>query len=86
MNEDDFIDSLFDGKTAKATDQQLQIIETLLPYTTLDLQMRSEVINNLENMTEIEAESLLQFIDEHRVYIDPQEEYKKLKDNGAFDS
>ena len=86
MNEDGFIDSLFDGKPAKATDQQLQIIETLLPYTTLDLQMRSEVINNLENMTEIEAESLLQFIDEHRVYIDPQEEYKKLKDNGAFDS
>jgi hypothetical protein len=77
---------LFDGKPAKATDQQLQIIETLLPYTTLDLQMRSEVINNLENMTEREAESLLQFIDEHRVYIDPQEEYKKLKENGAFDS
>jgi hypothetical protein len=86
MNEDDFIDSLFDGKPAKATEQQLQIIETLLPYTTLDLQMRSEVINNLENMTEREAESLLQFIDEHRVYIDPQEEYKKLKENGAFDS
>ena len=41
MNEDDFIDSLFDGKPAKATEQQLQIIETLLPYTTLDLQMRS---------------------------------------------
>mgnify|MGYP003131583099 FL=1 len=86
MNEDDFIDSLFDGKPAKATEQQLQIIETLLPYTTLDLQMRSEVINNLENMTELEAESLLQFIDEHRVYLDPQDEYKKLKENGAFDS
>ena len=86
MNEDDLIDSLFDGKPAKATEQQLQIIETLLPYTTLDLQMRSEVINNLENMTELEAESLLQFIDEHRVYLDPQDEYKKLKENGAFDS
>ena len=78
MNEDDFIDSLFDGKAAKATDKQLQIIETLLPYTSLDLQMRSEIINNLENMTEIEAESLLQFIDEHRVYLDPQDEYKNL--------
>ena len=86
MNEDDFIDSLFDGKAAKATDKQLQIIETLLPYTSLDLQMRSDIINNLENMTEIEAESLLQFIDEHRVYLDPQDEYKKLTQNGAFDS
>ena len=86
MNEDDFIDSLFDGKPAKATEQQLQIIETLLPYTTLELQYGSEVINNLENMTELEAESLLQFIDEHRVYLDPQDEYKKLKENGAFDS
>ena len=77
---------MFDGKPAKATEKQLQIIETLLPYTTLDLQMRLEIINNLENMTESEAESLLQFIEEHRVYLDPQDEYKKLTENGAFDS
>ena len=37
-------------------------------------------------MSEIEAEALLQFIDEHRVYLDPQDEYKKLTQNGAFDS
>lgn len=35
-------------------------------------------------MTEIEAEEIIQFINDNRIYVDPQEQYKQMRKAGVF--
>tara|TARA_R100000655_G_C2957064_1_gene188238 strand:+ start:669 stop:926 length:258 start_codon:yes stop_codon:yes gene_type:complete len=81
---DDWFDDLLDGKPCEITLFQMATIETRLHRTSIPLQEQEEILNNLSNYTELEAEEIILFILENQVYSDPKDQYKQMYRNGMF--
>jgi hypothetical protein len=81
---DDWFDDLLSGKPCEITLFQMATIETRLHRTAIPLQEQEEILNNLSNYTELEAEEIILFILENQVYSDPKDQYKQMYRNGMF--
>ena len=81
---DDWFDNLLDGQPSEITLFQMATIETRLHRSAIPIQEQQEILNNLQNYTEIEAEDVIVYILENQVYNDPKDQYKQMFRNGMF--
>lgn len=81
---DDWFDNLLDGQPSEITLFQMATIETRLHRSAIPLDEQQEILNNLQNYTEIEAEDVIVYILENQVYNDPKDQYKQMFKNGMF--
>lgn len=81
---DDWFDDLLSGEPCEITLFQMATIETRLHRTAIPLQEQKQILNNLSNYTELEAEEIILFILENQVYSDPKDQYKQMYRNGMF--
>ena len=81
---DDWFDDLLDGQPSEITLFQMATIETRLHRSAIPIQEQQEILNNLQNYTEIEAEDVIVYILENQVYNDPKDQYKQMFRNGMF--
>ena len=81
---DDWFDNLLDGQPSEITLFQMATIETRLHRSAIPIQEQQEILNNLQNYTEIEAEDVIVYILENQVYNDPKDQYKQMFKNGMF--
>tara|TARA_R100001440_G_C2522536_1_gene119035 strand:+ start:2749 stop:3003 length:255 start_codon:yes stop_codon:yes gene_type:complete len=81
---DDWFDNLLDGQPSEITLFQMATIETRLHRSAIPIQEQQEILNNLQNYTEIEAEDVIVYILENQVYSDPKDQYKQMFRNGMF--
>ena len=77
-------DNLLDGQPSEITLFQMATIETRLHRSAIPIQEQQEILNNLQNYTEIEAEDVIVYILENQVYNDPKDQYKQMFRNGMF--
>jgi len=77
---DDWIDSVIDGEPDKANLWQIGIIE--------GLQITSSYRWNgdIETLTYLEAEELINKLKENEIKTDPKDQYQEMFRNGMFDS
>ncbi len=81
---DDWFDNLLDGQPSEITLFQMATIETRLHRSALPLDEQQDILNNLQNYTEIEAEDVIVYILENQVHSDPKDQYKQMFRNGMF--
>tara|TARA_R100000329_G_scaffold150247_2_gene142650 strand:- start:1073 stop:1330 length:258 start_codon:yes stop_codon:yes gene_type:complete len=79
-----WFDEVVNGEPAKAELWQVSYIDSLLPYTSISISEQTQIQKSLPEMTEIEAEEIIQFINDNRIYVDPQEQYKQMRKAGVF--
>ena len=84
MLSDDEIDELFDGKPTPITDRQSVTIEANIDNTSFTESMKSEILNNLNDLTEIEAEEIITKIYENYYERDTRKQWEKMFRDGVF--
>jgi UDP-galactopyranose mutase len=85
MSDDSWIDELFDGKPSELTYSQWLTIECNIDLTSFTTQMKSDILNRINDLTEEEAELIITKIYENRYEKDTQKQWKKMLRDGVFD-
>jgi hypothetical protein len=85
MSDDSWIDELFDGKPSELTYSQWLTIECNIDLTSFTTQMKSDILNGINDLTEEEAELIITKIYENRYEKDTQKQWKKMLRDGVFD-
>ena len=83
---DDWLDNLLDGEPSGITNTQWLIIESSIQYTSLTPTMKSNVLEGLNDLTELEAEEIITKIFENEIKTDPRDQWLKMPKDGVFDS
>ena len=83
---DDFFDELVNGEPTLLTDKQFFIIESMIDRTSLSISFKEKVLNNINNLTELEAEEIITKIFENEIKTDPRAQWLKMLKDGVFDS
>lgn len=79
-----WFEEIVNGEPTKAELWQISYIDSLLPYTALPIEEQSNIYHSLPEMTEIEAEEIIDLINQNKIEIDPREQYKKMHRAGVF--
>ena len=83
---EDWLDNILDGEPSPITYRQLVIIESMIDRTALDPTEKNEILTNLNNYTELEAEEIIKKIFENEIKTDPKDQWKEMFKAGVFDS
>ena len=83
---DDWIDNLLDGEPSGITDTQWLIIESNINQTSLTTQMKSDIINRINDLSQLEAEEIITIINNNRYEKDTQKQWFKMFRDGVFES
>ena len=83
---EDWLDNILDGEPSPITYRQLVIIESMIDRTALDPTEKNEILTNLNNYTELEAEEIIKNILENEIKTDPKDQWKEMFKAGVFDS
>lgn len=82
---DDWIDNLLDGEPSGITDTQWLIIESNINQTSLTTQMKSDIINRINDLSQLEAEEIITIINNNRYEKDTQKQWLKMFRDGVFE-
>jgi len=83
-NFDEWFDDVVDGNPKLAEIWQLNYIEGIINYTSIPNHERTDIINNLNELSEIEADKILAYLKENETYTDPKHQYEQMRKNGVF--
>ena len=78
------IDELFDGKPSEITNSQWLTIEGNIDFTSLTTTMKSDILNRINDLTEVEAEEIITIIYHNRYEKDTQKQWLKMLRDGVF--
>ena len=78
------IDELFDGKPSELTNSQWLTIEGNIDFTSLTTTMKSDILNRINDLTEVEAEEIITIIYHNRYEKDTQKQWLKMLKDGVF--
>ena len=78
------IDELFDGKPSEITNSQWLTIEGNIDLTSLTTQMKADILNRLNDLSEVEAEEIITKLYNNRYEKDPQKQWLKMYKDGVF--
>ena len=81
---DDWFDELLDGKPSGITDTQWFIIESNIDSTSLPLSWKDDILSSLDDLTQIEAEKIIQTINENKIERDTRKQWLKMLKDGVF--
>ncbi len=81
---DDWIDNLLDGKPTPITYRQLVTIECNIDQTSLTTRMKSEILNRINDLSQLEAEEIITIINNNRYEKDTQKQWLKMFRDGVF--
>jgi hypothetical protein len=82
---DDWIDNLLDGEPSGITDTQWLIIESNINQTSLTTQMKSDIINRINDLSQLEAEEIITKLYNNRYEKDTQKQWLKMFRDGVFE-
>jgi len=85
MSDDSWIDDILDGKPTPITYGQWLTIEGNIDLTSFTTQMKSDILNRINDLTELEAEQIITKMYENRYEKDTQKQWKKMLRDGVFD-
>jgi hypothetical protein len=85
MSDDSWIDDVLDGKPTPITYGQWLTIEVNIDLTSFTTQMKSDILNRINDLTELEAEQIITKMYENRYEKDTQKQWKKMLRDGVFD-
>ena len=78
------IDELFDGKPSEITNSQWLTIEGNIDFTSLTTTMKSDILNKLNDLSELEAEEIITLLYNNRYEKDTQKQWLKMFKDGVF--
>ena len=81
---DDWLDNLLDGEPSGITDTQWFIIENNIDGTSLPSSMISEIINKINDLSEVEANEIINLINENKTERDPRKQWIEMRKKGVF--
>ena len=84
MNNYDWIDEALDGEPTPITDTQWLIIESNIYHTSIPATQIESIISSLNNMSEIEAQQIIQTINENKIEKDTRKQWEKMFRDGVF--
>ena len=80
----DWIDDALDGKPSEITNSQWLTIEGNIDFTSLTTMMKSDILNRINYLSEIEAEEIITILYNNRYEKDPQKQWLKMFRDGVF--
>ena len=83
MPEENF-DDILDGEPTPITYRQLVIIESMIDRTSFSVEMKEDVLSNLNNYSEIEAEKIITQIFENEIKINPKDQWEEMFKRNVF--
>jgi len=83
---DEWLDNLLDGKPTPITYRQLVTIECNIDQTSLTTRMKSEILNRINDLSQLEAEEIITIINNNRYEKDTQKQWFKMFRDGVFES
>lgn len=78
------MDNILDGEPSGITDTQWFIIEGNIHQTSLTVRMKSDILGRINDLTELEAEKIITFINENRYEKDTRKQWEKMFKDGVF--
>ena len=84
MIDEDWFDELLDGEPSGITDTQWLIIEGNIDSTSLPYSIKSDILNRLNYLTELEAEEIITLINENKYEKDPKKQWQEMFRRGVF--
>jgi len=81
---EDWFDELLDGEPSGITDTQWLIIEGNIDATSLPNSIKSDILNRLNDLTQLEAEEIITLINENKYEKDPKKQWQKMFRRGVF--
>ena len=81
----DWLDDILDGEPTGITDTQWLIIESNIHRTALPPHYVDDVMQRLNDLTELEAEEIIKQINENKIETDTRKQWLKMLKNGVFD-
>jgi len=81
----DWLDDILDGEPSSITDTQWLIIESNIHRTALPLHYVDDVMQRLNDLTELEAEEIIKQINENKIETDTRKQWLKMLKDGVFD-
>ena len=85
MSNNDWIDEALDGKPSLITNRQWLTIEGNIDLTSLTTEMKSEILNGINDLTELEAEKIITKLYNNRYEKDTQKQWLKMFRDGVFE-
>ena len=86
MSNNDWIDEALDGKPSLITNRQWLTIEGNIDLTSLTTEMKSEILNRINDLTEPEAEKIITKLYNNRYEKDTQKQWLKMFRDGVFEA
>jgi hypothetical protein len=84
VGNNDWIDEALDGKPSGITDTQWLIIENNIDRTSLTTGTKSDILNSINDLSELEAQEIINLINENRYETDTQKQWVKMLRDGVF--
>lgn len=81
---DDWFDELHNGEPTLITDKQWFIIESNIAHTTLPLSEINNILESIDELTELEAEGIIKLINENKIETDTRRQWLKMFKDGVF--
>tara|TARA_B100000519_G_C14158428_1_gene398066 strand:+ start:595 stop:861 length:267 start_codon:yes stop_codon:yes gene_type:complete len=81
---DDWFDELLNGEPTPITDTQWLIIENNIYNTSIPAKQIESIISSLNDLTQIEAEKIIQTINENKIERDTRKQWLKMLKDGVF--
>ena len=81
----DWLDDILDGEPTGITDTQWLIIESNIHRTALPPHYVDDVMERLNDLTELEAEEIIKQINENKIETDTRKQWLKMLKDGVFD-
>ena len=85
VENNDWIDEALDGKPSLITNRQWLTIEGNIDLTSLTTEMKSEILNGINDLTELEAEKIITKLYNNRYEKDTQKQWLKMFRDGVFE-
>ena len=85
VENNDWIDEVLDGKPSLITNRQWLTIEGNIDLTSLTTEMKSEILNRINELTELEAEKIITKLYNNRYEKDTQKQWLKMFRDGVFE-
>tara|TARA_R100000655_G_scaffold80039_1_gene119474 strand:- start:151 stop:408 length:258 start_codon:yes stop_codon:yes gene_type:complete len=80
----DWMDEVLDGKPLEAEMWKLGYIENLLHNTSILISEQEDIINSLNELSDIDADEIIKRIKENEIHSDPKNQYEQMRKNGMF--
>jgi len=81
---DEWLDSILDGKPTPITNGQWLFIESNIDQTSLTPTMKSDILGRINDLTELEAEEIITLINENKYETDTRKQWEKMFRDGVF--